>query len=220
MTKTSILSIANCTADNLNILSLFRRILSGIRCNPVQALFLEDSMKKCSKCKEWMPATLEYFYSNKSKKDNLCDECKKCRQKYLKSDRFKEIQRKSDTQRRATPHRKHYQKKYDAVYKRSDKGKETTKKSHIKYNKTEKGIVARRRTAKNYTLKFPHKKKAVNDLNHAVDRKEVIRPSYCMVLGCHNTENIQGHHFSYNFPLDVLWVCQSCHTKIHSKIMD
>lgn len=34
--------------------------------------------KLCSRCNEWFPCALEYFYKNKSSKDSLYPYCKKC----------------------------------------------------------------------------------------------------------------------------------------------
>lgn len=48
------------------------------------------NIKKCNRCKRELPATKEYFYSDKSKKDGLTTLCKKCKSEreiiYLKSD--------------------------------------------------------------------------------------------------------------------------------------
>lgn len=39
-------------------------------------------MKKCNKCGNRYPATEEYFYKHKDKKDGLFSHCKKCVRKY------------------------------------------------------------------------------------------------------------------------------------------
>ena len=32
---------------------------------------------------------------------------------------------------------------------------------------------------------------------------------------CGSTDKIEGHHVAYDMPLDVVWLCRSCHCKIH-----
>lgn len=50
--------------------------------------------KKCSKCSEIFPATLEYFYSNKARKDGLQTYCIECVKKYNHSEKSKLTQKK------------------------------------------------------------------------------------------------------------------------------
>lgn len=48
-------------------------------------------------------------------------------------------------------------------------------------------------------------------LRYAV-RKGAIARQPCEVCGC---ENSQAHHYDYNKPLDVLWLCQKHHSEWH-----
>jgi len=41
----------------------------------------------------------------------------------------------------------------------------------------------------------------------------ITRPSICEL--CHSCGRIIGHHEDYNKPIDVLWLCDSCHKKVH-----
>jgi len=65
------------------------------------------SGKKCTRCKETFPATLEYFYKNKKCRDELSSWCKKCSQEYTK----KWMDSKTPKER------KNYQKKHAIRYK-------------------------------------------------------------------------------------------------------
>lgn len=43
---------------------------------------------------------------------------------------------------------------------------------------------------------------------------KIFRPNHCEHCGAITV--IQAHHADYSKPLDVIWVCESCHQKIHS----
>lgn len=62
----------------------------------------------------------------------------------------------------------------------------------------------------------PEKVKASNILNKAVETRKIKRPLSCSNCGKTNTKII-GHHHDYNKPLDIIWLCSSCHRLIHSK---
>jgi len=62
---------------------------------------------------------------------------------------------------------------------------------------------------------FPRKMKARNLLNRAVKRGEIERPATCS--RCGNAGRIEAHHSDYDKPLDVTWLCTSCHRRIDSK---
>jgi hypothetical protein len=54
----------------------------------------------------------------------------------------------------------------------------------------------------------------------ALRNNSLIRAETCE--NCLEKGNIEGHHTDYNKPLEVVWLCQSCHDKIHlhSKFSD
>ncbi|MFA4834882.1 MAG: hypothetical protein WC749_02255 [Dehalococcoidia bacterium] len=47
----------------------------------------------------------------------------------------------------------------------------------------------------------------------AVKRGELIKPDTCSMCG--EKKIIMAHHNDYSKPLDIIWVCQACHMKIH-----
>lgn len=61
-----------------------------------------------------------------------------------------------------------------------------------------------------YNRRFPERVRAVNAVNNALRYGRLMR-KVCMI--CSN-EPAQGHHPDYLKPLDVLWLCASCH-KLH-----
>ncbi len=50
-------------------------------------------------------------------------------------------------------------------------------------------------------------------LRYAVKIGKIIRPTTCSK--CERKTRISGHHENYSKPLKVVWVCSSCHKKIH-----
>jgi hypothetical protein len=60
----------------------------------------------------------------------------------------------------------------------------------------------------------PLKVEAVKKLNYAVFKGEIQRGSCCQICG-DVTDAIQGHHYDYNKPLEVIWLCTACHGYLH-----
>jgi hypothetical protein len=55
---------------------------------------------------------------------------------------------------------------------------------------------------------------ARNKLNYAVRKGRIIKPTKCSKCGV-TACKIEGHHHrGYYYPLDVIWLCTSCHCKI------
>jgi len=60
----------------------------------------------------------------------------------------------------------------------------------------------------------PEKVHAHSILNNAIKRGEAVRPDHCSTPGCSNPDP-EGHHEDYSKPLDVTWLCRSCHKLLH-----
>lgn len=60
----------------------------------------------------------------------------------------------------------------------------------------------------------PLKRKAQNDLNHAITAGKIVRGS-CEVCGAAKAE---GHHDDYSKPLDVRWLCRKHHMEQHRRV--
>lgn len=57
---------------------------------------------------------------------------------------------------------------------------------------------------------------ASRKLRDAVKCNKIIKPLTCDTCG--SGDRIQGHHDDYDKPLEVKWLCHSCHMIIHGKI--
>ena len=67
---------------------------------------------------------------------------------------------------------------------------------------------------------------AHNVLNKAVAAGTVVRPSACELCGrkperqssagtAPSRHPLSGHHENYGKPLEVIWLCMSCHGRLH-----
>lgn len=82
-----------------------------------------------------------------------------------------------------------------------------------KYWSTEQGRETAKKSNKRSYYKYRSKAMARNLFNYHV-RKGHIKKIPCR---CGN-EKVEGHHKDYSKPLKVVWLCRSCHTKIHEKL--
>lgn len=60
----------------------------------------------------------------------------------------------------------------------------------------------------------PHKISARQAARTAVTSGKLVRPKYC--TSCLNECTPQGHHPDYSKPLEVMWLCRSCHAQQHN----
>lgn len=59
----------------------------------------------------------------------------------------------------------------------------------------------------------PELHRAHVQVKYALDTGKLERPSSCS--RCGRTAKVIAHHHDYSQPLDVEWICRSCHTKEH-----
>ena len=159
-------------------------------------------MKTCSKCK--IEKDRSEFSKDRSRKDGLYPQCKKCHgkaiKKYSQTDRGKEVNRKAHCK-----------------YRQTETGKETERKSSQAYHRTERGKeVSRKADRKRYRFST-EKLKARIAVSHAIRDGKLTRPSHCE--SCFNERFTEGHHEDYSKPLDVDWLCTKCHTQLHREVL-
>ena len=58
------------------------------------------------------------------------------------------------------------------------------------------------------------KKRAKDALSRAIETGRMVRPANCSECGRSDVQ-IQGHHPDYSKPLDVVWLCPTCHGAAH-----
>ena len=184
-------------------------------------------MKKCTHCKINLDES--NFYKNVSRKDGIQCECKDCsiknHKKYYQdnSENIKDRQKQSyrdNTEKVKEFQKKYYQnnlekiKQYQIEYCRnnSEKTKERMKKFFKKYPEKRKEYF------KLY-LKTPHnilKMKARRSVHQALKNNQIIKSS--IWKHCCKSKTVQAHHTDYTKPLNIIWLCRSCHSVEHARL--
>ena len=138
--------------------------------------------------------------------------CRPCSKKIIKRnyyDRNTELCRqRAKDQRESDPEAyKAYLRKY------YEENKDTLREKSREYNsRFRKETNARLRE---YRKNNPLKAKARSIVSGAIRSGKLIRPSTC--TSCEREVFAEAHHHDYEKPLDVIWLCKSCHWKEHSK---
>jgi hypothetical protein len=83
------------------------------------------------------------------------------------------------------------------------------------YNKAYKSVrqPALARAVTKYRARYPEKKLAQGRLNDAIRYGHIVKPDVCS--RCGKKGRIDAHHSDYSKPLDVEWLCRSCHVGEH-----
>jgi hypothetical protein len=74
------------------------------------------------------------------------------------------------------------------------------------------GIEQRREYWKKYRMANRMKAKARSMVAHAVQSGRLARRP---CVECCSTDGVEGHHEDYSKPLDVIWLCRTCHRALH-----
>ncbi len=182
-------------------------------------------MKKCSVC-DLEKEESEFF---KKRINSLEGFCKKCKVEKLKKrmskdpEKFREKERIRSERRRETDEYKEWRKDYQ---KRNRRGiREKSLEDYYEKNRLEKQKIWKannkeklRAYTANSRKKFPLKTAARSFLCAAIKEGIVIRPDTC--IRCSKECKPEAHHEDYLKPLEVVWLCRSCHGKEHRKHKD
>ena len=82
------------------------------------------------------------------------------------------------------------------------------------YTKTPAGKRAIKICSRRQKIKFPEKIAARAAVNLAVHQGTLVKRP-CEHCGA---KRVHGHHTDYSRPLDVMWLCQKCHTNEHKRL--
>lgn len=115
---------------------------------------------------------------------------------------------------------KAYREKYPEKYKASSKRTREKNKEKLRaYYKAWYKEGGRKRkegySADNYAWgrNNPEKRRAQQAVKYHIRRGVITRPKSCSICG--DEGMISAHHEDYNKPLEVIWMCSSCHKTHH-----
>lgn len=152
-------------------------------------------MKKCFKCGETKP--LSEFYKHSAMGDGHLNKCKECTKNDVNMHRLNNIE---------------YIREYDR--KRSSQQKRVELRKKVTKTWINDGRHAE--SQKRYKEKYPEKYRARNIFYAAKRDGKIIKPEACSVCGL-ETKRLEAHHSDYSKPLDVQWLCISCHAETRRK---
>lgn len=145
-----------------------------------------SGLYQCKTCERHLPATA--FYES----NHGC--CKECVKSKVRANRAKNID---------------YYRSYDRQrYRENPDRKELARKC----SKSAAGQAARKRHAD--IIKNTPVRKARIAVGNALRDGKLVKSESCFFCG--KTGKLQAHHYDYNRPLDVFWLCPSCHGKLHA----
>jgi len=151
-------------------------------------------MKTCFKCKRELE--LSEFYRHPKMADGRLGKCKECTRRDVNENRKE---------------KRDYYLEYDRT--RYYAEHEKRKKACHSWSKKHPDIANRAKAA--HRRNHPEKYAATNAVYNALRNGRLIK-SPCS--GCGSVERVHGHHEDYTKPLDVVWLCPSCHGLRHAEI--
>lgn len=150
--------------------------------------------KECFKCKKTLPVTS--FYKHKAMKDGRLNKCKECNKKDVRENRDNKLD---------------YYREYD----RSRANRPERILLRENYVKTDAGKLSANKAKKKWAESNVVKMAASTLVNNRIRSGQIVKAKKCSVCG--STGRIHGHHDDYTKPLDVRWLCSSCHVKWHKE---
>ena len=82
------------------------------------------------------------------------------------------------------------------------------------HGQSEAGKVCNKRAMDNYIQRHPERIKAREAVSNAIRYGKMIKPTDCSHCEQPN-DKIEAHHPDYSKPLEVVWLCRSCHHNEH-----
>lgn len=162
------------------------------------------NLKCCYICLHEKPLT--DFLNSSVRKDGKRGECRDCGRKVKrKKGKTPEQVRRNNARQRETGYTKKYRRE-SPVYRAAERARRSRKyHSNPEYR--------RKVREKLDAAKTPEKSYARKMVSRALKAGKIAK-SQC---ACGSLRNLQAHHGDYNKPLDVIWMCASCHAKHHQK---
>jgi len=144
-------------------------------------------MKICIHCHQEKP--LGEYYKHPGMADGRLGACKVCcRERARKNNQRPEVRQRDRERRRGGRDKKHVSRMRQ--WRKDHPGKA------VEYNRK-------------YRKKYQHKTRAGGAVRRAIQRGEIVRPDWCSCCGLIGP--VEAHHDDYEKPLDIRFLCSSCH---------
>ena len=162
-------------------------------------------MKECFKCGK--NKALSEYYKHSQMADGHLNKCKECSRKDVLKNRIKNVDyyREYDKSRMNEPQRVAAREKWA----NSEEGRESHMLAKVRW--VAKNPEKKKEANKKWALANQHKIKAHYQVAKAIKNGSLIKAP-CIV--CSNKKS-QAHHEDYEKPLDVRWMCATCHRAEH-----
>jgi hypothetical protein len=147
----------------------------------------DNHSKPCTKCKAVKP--LSEFYFDKRVPGGHQSECKTCARLTMKAYRLRPENRKANIERC---------RRWNEAHPES----ENHPRDEVRNAEYEQKRIG--------TLQLA----ARRELHKALNRGDIVRPPICSQCGSAKS-TMHGHHDDYSKPLDVRWLCRTCHGAFH-----
>lgn len=169
--------------------------------------YLGRGSKQCSRCHEIKP--IHEFSLDKGGSDGHRTDCKACRRAYRK--RYYQANR-TKVQAKARAYRaRNLEASRERCRQYRRKHRERLGEQNRRYYRAHaKGIIARNRQ---YQDENPERYAAHRAVASAIRRGDLIR---LPCAHCGSPDNIDAHIEDYSKPLDVVWLCRRCHSRLHA----
>lgn len=147
---------------------------------------------------------LDQFYAEVSKRGHT-KYCMDCLKKIKKEYYHKNYEKIKES------HKKYQPRKVvvNRILVEKNREKYNKQNSDFYYNHREKLI----QYAREHRKLYPEKEKAHNITKNAIRSGRIIKPESCAI--CHKVCKVQAHHEDYSKPLEIIWLCRSCHGLVH-----
>lgn len=118
---------------------------------------------------------------------------------------YKDVEKRREACRRY--YAKHKEQERERKRKYREEHPDKVAESHKKYRESGKKAAYNSRPEEHY------KRTARHILENEVSSGRMVRPTVCSRCGCECVP--QAHHTDYTEPLNVVWLCDTCHRKEH-----
>ena len=85
------------------------------------------------------------------------------------------------------------------------------------YRRSELGRAAQSRARRKWEKQNSHKRVVQHIVARAIKAGQLIRPTMCEQ--CLTVGPVEAHHEDYSKPLEVAWLCRSCHQHQYAGIL-